>query len=162
MATRSFAETLGQVRLALGLRESQTAKLGKQIGDLELSDPEVERVVDAVNVTLRSIYAERHIAETMHRVPHKPKVIDELVDTWDQEHPSLKTKPKDGKPGKALVRHSRNELEACPDCTRPLVAARDVDAARIAVLVCNRLHGLSLGAVTGLTPGDVVACGIEE
>lgn len=166
MAVVDFAEMIGQVRDKLGLGPSQAAKLGSAIKALDLDDGEVERLVDAVNIELVRVYAERHIAETMHVVAH------EIIETPDVE-PDLnplgqQRRDANGEPrmkpvlspvtGEQTVTFT-NALLACPDCGRGLLAARDQDAT-VPVLVCNRLHGLRLNGIAGLTPNDIVACGV--
>ena len=166
MAVVDFADMIGQVRDKLGLGQSQAAKLGKAIAATDLTDAEVDRLVDVVNIELVRIYAGRHIAETMHVVAHEiietPDVEPDLDDEGKERQDAkgeLLTKPTlDPVTGEQTVTRT-NATDACPDCHRPLLAARDQDS-RIPVLVCNRLHGLSLAAVEGLTPNDIVACGI--
>lgn len=163
MAAVSLEEFLDQVRSRLGLSADAAKRVGKQIAKLELTSPEVGRLVDAVNLELGRIYAERHLA--MHRIPHDVVETEELVDSWEvrpdnERQPELDADGEILAPGKRIVVARSNALAACPDCGRELLAARGSDA-RVPVLVCGRLEGLSVTAVAGLTRNDVVACGLE-
>jgi hypothetical protein len=150
MAAKSLDEFLDQVRSRLGLSAPALEQMSKQIGKLDLSDDEVLRLVDSVNLELARIYAERHVA--MHRVKHDVVETVETVDSWEPDGKGGSR----NKPVKST--HRTNAIDACPDCTRPLIAARDGDSS-VPVLVCGRLEGLRVDLV-GLTPHDVVACGI--
>ena len=149
MAAVEFAELLGQVRERLGLHQKTVVKLGKAVGALELSDTEVQQVEDAVNIELARIYAERHLADTLYRIPHD-EVTTPDVDEVGQ--PVL-----DPRTGNQTVTR-RNQRDSCPDCGRVLIAAREQDA-ETALLVCSRLAGLKV-SLADLTPHDIVACGV--
>ena len=137
------------IRAQLGITPKALEQLSGQIEKLDLDEAETLRVAAAVNAELARIYAERHVGETAHRVKHDVVETAEEVDDWSGG--TLRQV-------KRIAR--RNQRDDCPDCGRTLVAARDDDS-KVPILVCPRLHGLSIAetGILGLTPNDIVACG---
>jgi len=163
LAATNVAELLGQVRERLGLHQKTVVKLGKTVGDLELSDAEAERVADAINIELARIYAERHVADTMHRVKHDVVETVEVNEHWEVGEPKKGEVFQEGEHGQKWVNRPIHEVRRtnarndCPDCHRELIGAGD---AALPFLICSRLAGLKI-AVPGLTLHDIVACGIQ-
>ena len=165
MAATDVAEFVSQVGERLGLRHpSAVDKLSKAVGNLDLAKSEVDRIVDAVNIELARIYAERHVAETMHAISHEIVETVELNDHWEVGKPKKGEAFQEDAVGQQWVNRPvkevtrTNAIDHCPDCHRELVGARDQDST-VPVLVCSRLAGLKIG-LANLTPHDIVACGI--
>jgi len=163
LAATNVAELLGQVRERLGLHQKTVVKLGKAVGDLELSEAEAVRVADAINLELARIYAERHVADTMHRVKHDLVETPEINDHWEVGEPKKGEVFSEDAHGQKWVNRPIHEVRRtnarhdCPDCHRELIGAGD---AVLPFLICPRLAGLKL-ALPDLTPHDIVACGIQ-
>lgn len=165
MPAADFTELLGQVSERLGLRPNVVKKLGKAVGSLDLSEAEIERLQDAINIELARIYAERHMADTMHRVKHDQVETPELNDQWVVAEPKKGEAFQEDEHGRKWVNRPIRELrltnarDDCPDCGRLLIGAREQDVP-VPLLVCSRLAGLKI-ELAGLTPHDIVACGIS-
>jgi len=163
MAATNFAEMLDQVRERLGLHSKTTVKLGKAVGGLELSEAEAERVQDAINIELSRIYAERHLADSMHRVKHDEIETAEVNEHWEVGELKKGEVFSEDEHGQKWVNRPIHEVRRtnarndCPDCHRELIGAGD---AALPFLICSRLAGLKI-ALPGLTPHDIVACGIQ-
>ena len=165
MAAIDPGEFLGQIADRLGLLPTGMQKLSKQIGKLELSDEEGERVASAVNSELLRIYGERHVADTMHVVKHNLVETPEVNDHWE-----ITDKPKAWEPvevdaqGNKWVNRPLHEMRltlarnTCPDCGRQLLTG--ADQAGVPILLCSRLEGLRI-ALPKVTPHDIVACGLK-
>ena len=163
MASIDIKEFASQVADRLGLSPSGMAKLSKQIGKLELSDEEGERIAGAVNTELARIYGERHVADTMHVVKHDIVETDEVNDHWEIAKPKPGEKVELDADGNQWVNRPLHEkrrslaISSCPDCRRDLLAA---EANGLPVFICARLEGLRIN-LDKLTPHDIVACGIK-
>lgn len=112
------------------------------------------RVLGAAVLELRLAKAEGQL--TIRVVPHS------IVET-DEENESDHAAP-DGRGGWRRKHGIRKEIrrtnrrDDCPDCHRPLIAARD-GLTPVPALICARLEGLRL-APKKLTPNDIIACGV--
>lgn len=164
MAAVDLAEVITQIKDKLGLLPTAVEKMSKAVGKLDLNKEETDRLIDTLNVELVRIYAERHIAETVHRVPHDEVETPDVEVVPREEFPQWPAEIKgatlavvDPVTGEQTVT-TRNQQEYCPDCGRLLVGARDQDTP-VPVLICSRLAGLRIG-LDALTPHDIVACGL--
>lgn len=127
------------------------ALLVDELGKLDLSDDEAERLAVAVNAELGAIQVGRDVASSIHVVRHD--IVEKRVKRTREVHDK----------GKLIVEafddvDRTNTRDDCPDCHRPLIAARDGDTL-VQALVCARLAGIPL-APAGLTAHDIIACGI--
>lgn len=116
--------------------------------------------IGAIEAEIARLRAVERLAP--HRVAHQVTVVEELVDTFDDNprDESIVKHPKNGAPGKKRRETRHNERDDCPDCGRTLVAAADADLPLGVghLLVCHRLHGMKIAG--SFTDGDIVACGV--
>lgn len=116
-------------------------------------DDERAAAVAAVEATLAQHRYARTVGDQKHRVAH-----DLIVQRGKAEHHEP-----DGKGGikvslvDDVTRH--NQIDFCPDCGSTLIGPRDADGPGVPILICSRLHGVSVALVPGLMAHDIVACG---